>query len=110
MAAFQVTKENFDEKVTDASGVVVLDFWSAGCGPCRAMMPTIERLAAERTDVSFGAVNVDEEPEVAWAFEVMAVPAVVLFKDGRPTLDAFGYQTKAALERLIEEAKAAPSA
>ena len=82
MAAFQVTKENFDRLVTESSGVVMLDFWSSGCGPCRAMMPTVERLAAEHPDKGFGAVNVDEEPEVAWAFKVMAVPAIVVFKDG----------------------------
>lgn len=106
MAAFQVAKENFDRLVTESSGVVMLDFWSSGCGPCRAMMPTVERLAAEHPDKGFGAVNVDEEPEVAWAFKVMAVPAIVVFKDGNVVADAFGYQTKAALERLLDEAAA----
>lgn len=106
MAAFQVTKENFDEMVTDAQGVVLLDFWSAGCGPCRAMMPAVERLAAERPDVGFGAVNVDEWPEIAWAFRVASVPAVVVFRDGRFVADAFGYQTRAGLERLLAEAGA----
>lgn len=106
MAAFRVTKENFDELVTNAQGVVLLDFWSPGCGPCRAMMPAVERLAAERPEVGFGAVNVDEQPEVAWAFRVASVPAVVLLRDGAFQLDAFGYQTKEGLERLLAQAGA----
>lgn len=80
----ELTKENFDGEVTNRPGKVLVDFWSPGCGPCRAMEPVLESVAARHPEVAFAKMNAAENPDVAWAFHVEAVPTLVLFQDGRP--------------------------
>ena len=80
----ELTKENFDAVVTEATGRVLVDFWSPGCGPCRAMEPVLEAAAARHPEVTFAKMNAADNPDVAWAFEVVAVPTLILFENGQP--------------------------
>lgn len=77
----ELTKENFDARVTNAEGTVLVDFWSPGCGPCRAMEPVLEAVAARHPEVRFAKLNAAEHPDIAWAFKVVSVPTLVLFRD-----------------------------
>jgi len=82
MAAIaELTTDTFKEEVTKP-GLTVIDFWAAWCGPCRAMAPQLERAAALRPDYRFAKVNVDEEPALAQAFQIMSIPTLVVIKDG----------------------------
>jgi thioredoxin len=75
-----LTDGSFREAI--ARGAFVVDFWAAWCGPCRIIGPVIEELAAERSDVRFGKLNVDESPRTAAAFGVQSIPLLVFFRDG----------------------------
>ena len=83
----ELTKENFDARVTNAEGTVLVDFWSPGCGPCRAMEPVLEAVA--------------EHPDIAWAFKVVSVPTLVLFRDGVPVDDIVGAVPAQRIEDLL---------
>ena len=97
-----VTKENFDQEITRASETVLVDFWAAWCGPCRMLSPVIDELAAERTDIKVGKINVDEEQELAARFGVMSIPTLVVIKDGRIVNQASGARPKAQVLSLID--------
>lgn len=79
----EVTTATFDQYVGQVDGWVLADFWAPWCGPCRAMMPDLDALAAEFAGrVSFVKINIDESPELAERFRVNAIPQVYLFRDG----------------------------
>ncbi len=98
-----ITKDNFENEVANAEGLVVLDFWAAWCGPCRMLAPVFEELAGEMPDVKFGKVNVDEEPELSRAFSVSSIPMLAVIKNGKVIDTLVGYRPKDALKEAISE-------
>ncbi|MEE0706555.1 MAG: thioredoxin family protein [Adlercreutzia sp.] len=97
----ELTKDNFDHEVTEAEGRVLVDFWSPGCGPCRAMEPVLASAASRHPDVKFAKMNAAENPDVAWAFNVVAVPTLVLFEGGRPLADLTGAVPAQRIDELL---------
>lgn len=97
----ELTKENFDARVTNAEGTVLVDFWSPGCGPCRAMEPVLEAVAARHPETRFAKLNAAEHPDIAWAFKVVSVPTLVLFRDGVPVGDIVGAVPAQRIEDLL---------
>lgn len=97
----ELTKENFDACVTHAEGAVLVDFWSPGCGPCRAMEPVLEAVAARHPEVAFAKLNAADNPDIAWAFGVVSVPTFVLFREGVPAGDIVGAVPPARIEELL---------
>ena len=67
--AVNVKTQDFEEQVAKASGPVLVDFWASWCGPCRMQGPIIDQLAASHSNVVFGKVNVDEEPDLASEYQ-----------------------------------------
>lgn len=102
MEPLTITKANFNELVLSSDVPVLVDFWAAWCGPCRALTPTIEELAQEATGFKVGKINVDDEPELASSFNVMSIPTLLVFKDGKVTNKAVGVQTKAYILSMFE--------
>jgi len=77
-----LSNKNFKETLEN-NKVVMVDFWAAWCGPCRTLTPIIEELGKEFADTAVVAkVNVDEEPQIAAALSIRAMPTIVFFKDG----------------------------
>lgn len=100
-----VTDDDFDT-VIGRDGLVLVDFWAAWCGPCRAIAPVLEELAADYGDaLTVAKVDVDANQAKAAAFGVRAIPTLVLFKNGAPFETLVGVQTKAALAAAIERAR-----
>lgn len=96
-------------KLTDAtfaneigSGSYVVDFWAAWCGPCRMIAPIIDALAAERTDVTFAKLNVDENPRTASQFGVQGIPLLIFFRDGAEAGRVVGAVPRAQIEAAIQ--------
>jgi thioredoxin 1 len=80
MATLKVTEENFDATVKQ--GIVVLDFWAAWCGPCRAFAPVFEAASERHPDVVFGKVDTEADPGLAAAFEIRAIPTLMVLREG----------------------------
>lgn len=88
----KVTLENFDEEVLQSKIPVIVDFYADWCGPCKMLAPELEAVAAELDGkVKIGKVNVDEQGELANAFGVNAIPALIVFKNGKEAAKYVGY-------------------
>ena len=97
MAVLHITKDNFEDQVLQSDKPVLLDFWASWCGPCRMVSPIIDEIAAEKGDIKVGKVNVDEQPELAGAFQVMSIPTLVVMKKGKVVNRTMGAQPKAQI-------------
>ncbi len=96
-----VTDETFDETISGTGKVVLVDFWADWCGPCHAIAPVLEELAAEYARLTVAKVNVDENKGKAAELGVRAIPTLVLFRDGNPVQFLVGVQTKSTLKAAI---------
>ena len=101
MYAVNINETNFSDEVIRSDRPVLLDFWAPWCGPCRMIHPVLEEIARERPDVKVGKINVDEQPELAGRFGVMAIPTLVVMKDGRITSQAAGARPKAQILAML---------
>ncbi len=98
MSVLKVNHENFNEAVLSAKGTVILDFWAEWCGPCKMIAPYVDEIAAAHTEITFGKVNVDDEPAIAAAYGIVSIPTLIKFKDGKIADQSAGYSGKDALE------------
>lgn len=104
MSEIVITKENFDEEVRNYKGLpILLDFWAGWCGPCMMLAPIVEEIAEEYAGkVKVGKVNVDEQPELAAAFNVSSIPLLVTVKDGAITGQEIGYRSKEDVLKMLK--------
>ncbi len=75
-------KENFNSEVLEAQGLVVVDYWSSKCEPCKELMPHVEELASRYPDVKFAKLNILENRRLAIGQRVMGLPTIIIYKDG----------------------------
>jgi thioredoxin 1 len=102
-AVMELTAENFEEQVLKSTKPFLVDFWAAWCGPCRAVSPVVEEIAAEKTDdILVGKLNVDEQKEIAQQYRVMSIPTLILFKDGEAAAVSIGAASKEELLKRLE--------
>jgi thioredoxin len=101
-----VKTDNFDAEVLASQQPVLVDFWAEWCGPCHAIAPVLDQIAAERSDLKIVKLNIDEEPAVAQRYGVMSIPTLILFKDGEPAAAAVGAMPKSMLEERLGLAEA----
>ena len=101
MNAVNINKNNFSEEVIHSDRPVRLDFWAPWCGPCRAVVPLVEEIAAERSDIKVGKINVDEEQELASQFRVMSIPTLVVMKNGKAVNRAVGARSKQQILAML---------
>lgn len=102
MAPITLTQENFQKEVLEAKGTVLVDFWAAWCGPCQMLSPVVDEVAEEAQGIKVGKVNIDEQPDLAAQFNVMSIPTLVLFKDGKATEQSVGVVSKAAILEMVK--------
>ena len=89
-----IAKDNFENEVLKSDKPVLVDFFATWCGPCKALMPTVDEIANEHPEIKVGKVDVDEEMELARQFKVFSVPTLIAFKDGNVLKQMVGLQTK----------------
>ena len=89
-----VTDDTFDAEVLRAAGPVVVDFWAPWCGPCKAIEPALEELAAESATTDLVRIDIDSNPRTASRFGVLSLPTVMLFVDGEPRETVYGARPK----------------
>lgn len=99
-----VNESTFEQEVINSDKPVLVDFWAAWCGPCRMVSPIIDQLADEYDGkIKVAKVNVDENPRLASEFDIMSIPSVFLFKNGKKVDGLVGVRPKQMFESMINK-------
>lgn len=100
--ATQITSNEFQEKVVNASTPVLVDFFATWCGPCKMMAPVLDEVSSEVAGkAAVYKVDVDKDPQLAQQFGIMSVPTMIVFKGGKPVNQFVGVQSKQALVNAL---------
>lgn len=96
---------DFEKEIINHKGYALVDFWATWCSPCRMMAPVLESAEQQLGDkINFVKVDVDEQQQLATEFDIMSIPTLVVFKDGKPVKRMSGYRP---LDTFVEELKSA---
>ncbi|HEX9101868.1 MAG TPA: thioredoxin, partial [Polyangia bacterium] len=104
MSTIELTQDNFEKTI--AGGIVLVDWWAAWCGPCRAFAPTFEAAAKKHADLVFGKVDTDAQPELSGSFGIRSIPTLMVFRDGILVFAQPGVLPAAVLDELIGKVRA----
>ncbi len=101
---YKFTEENFETEVIKSDIPVLVDFYADWCGPCKMMMPVVEKMA-EKYDgkIKVGKVNSDDEGSLAGKYNIMSIPSFLIFKNGEVVNSATGAMSADALSKMLDE-------
>lgn len=99
------TDQNFKQQAEEQRGLILVDFFAPWCGPCKLMAPIIDELIEEYQgkDITIGKLNVDENKKTAEKYNVMGIPTLILFKNGKTIEQVTGFQDKESLKTMIDK-------
>ncbi len=98
-----VTDSSFEQEVLNSSKPVLVDFWAEWCGPCRALTPILEEVAASHSDkITFAKINIDDNTQTPSKYGVMSIPTLILFKNGQVEAVKMGLLSKSQLTAFVE--------
>ena len=99
-----LTDKNFEEEIKK-NKLIVVDFWAEWCGPCRMFAGTFEEFSKENPEVVCAKVNVDQAPVISEKFNVMSIPTIMIFKDGKVATQKTGALPKPMLKAFVDSVK-----
>lgn len=94
MSVLKITSNNFNEEVLNSDKVTIIDFYADWCGPCKMMSPIIDNIAEENDNIKVGKLNVDEAGDIASNYNVMSIPTIIIFKNGKENKRFVGVTNK----------------
>ena len=98
-----VDTQTFDEVVLQSEVPVLVDFWAAWCGPCRAIAPVLDQIAAEQDGkLLIAKLNVDENPDITSRYNISSIPAMKVFGKGEIVREIIGAMPKPQIEQRLE--------
>ena len=105
----ELSKDDFDAEVLESSTPVLVDFWADWCVPCRRVSPAVERLAESYEGrLGVAKLNVDDEPELARAYQIRSIPSLLIFRDGEVVDRLVGERPFDELAKFVERSIDAP--
>lgn len=103
MSVLTITSKNFEQEVSNSDKPVLLDFWASWCGPCKMLSPIVDQVAEELAGtVKVGKINVDEQQDLASAFNIMSIPTLVLLKNGKLVNQSVGVVSKEEIIKMVK--------
>jgi thioredoxin 1 len=99
----QVDDASFDDKVLKSKTPVLVDFWAPWCRPCLMAAPVLEELATEYANrITFAKIDVDQNAQTAAKYSIMAIPNLIIFKEGKPVSQIVGFKPKEELKKDLD--------
>lgn len=99
-----ITDDTFQKEVLESDKLTLVDFWAEWCQPCKILGPIVEEFAQEYGDkVKVAKMDVDANTDTPGKFNIMSIPTLIFFKDGKPAKTMIGVQSKEQLKKIVDE-------
>jgi thioredoxin 1 len=104
MSVRAITAAEFEEQVLKSETPILVDFWATWCGPCKMMAPILEDISFDLSgEVSFAAVNVDKNTSLGESMEIMSIPTMIVYVNGKEVDRVIGATSKQSLTKILEK-------